>query len=96
MLDELTILPLLRVFYANSQAAASYVPKAYANKITLFRTAQSFGTRQDLTLGWSQLSAAEVEIHQVPGNHLSMMRKPDVQTLAEQLRDCIEQVNSEL
>lgn len=96
MLDELTILPLLRVFYANSQAAASYIPKAYANKITLFRTAQSFGNRQDLTLGWSQLTAAEVEIHKVPGNHLSMMRKPDVQILAEQLRDCIEQVESDL
>ncbi|WP_250125832.1 non-ribosomal peptide synthetase [Chroococcidiopsis sp. CCMEE 29] len=94
VLDELTVLPLLRVFYANSQAAARYTPKAYADKITLFRTAQPLGkVPQDTTLGWSQLTAAEVEIHQVPGNHLSMMKKPYVQVLAEQLRHCIDQVS---
>lgn len=94
VLDELTVLPLLRVFYANSQAAARYTPKAYADKITLFRTAQPLGkVPQDSTLGWSQLTATEVEIHQVPGNHLSMMKKPYVQVLAEQLRHCIEQVS---
>jgi len=91
MLDELTILPMLRVFYANSRAASSYVPKAYANRITLFRTTKLFGkAEQDSTLGWSELAAERVEVHQVPGNHLTMLRKPHVQVLAKQLRECVE------
>jgi thioesterase domain-containing protein len=93
MLDELTIFPLLRVFYANSRAAYSYVPKAYSNRITLFRTTKpSDKAKQDSTLGWSELAARGVEVHQVPGNHLTMLRKPHVQVLAKQLWECLEKV----
>jgi hypothetical protein len=31
-----------------------------------------------------------VEIHQVPGDHLSMFQEPHVQVLAEKLRACID------
>lgn len=95
LLDELMIVPMLRVFYANSQAAQRYTPKIYSDKLTLFRTTQPVGkAKQDLTLGWSQLTTKNVEVCQIPGNHLSMLRKPNVQSLAEQLQIHLERANS--
>jgi len=42
--------------------------------------------KHDSTLGWSELTVEGVEVHIVPGNHLTMLRKPNVQALAEQLK----------
>lgn len=90
LLNEGTIRPMLQVFYANNRAAQDYLPSSYSGKITLFRTAQPFGSGQDATLGWNQL-ADTVEIHPIPGNHLSMLQSPQVQILAQQLQTCLEQ-----
>ena len=38
ILNELTIRPMLKVFYANSQAVHRYVPQSYPDRITLFKT----------------------------------------------------------
>jgi len=89
VLDELAILPMLRIFYANGRAAYSYVPKVYSSRVTLLRTSQASVGEQDATLGWSELAEAGVEVHLVPGNHLTMIRKPHVQVLAKQLRECL-------
>jgi thioesterase domain-containing protein/acyl carrier protein len=92
ILSELNIRPMLRVYQANNQATLSYVPQVYPNSITLLRTSvQSSKAHQDSSLGWSQLAEGRVEIHQVPGNHLTMLRKPHVKVLANQLKICIEQ-----
>ena len=89
LLDESALSPMLQIFYANAQAAYRYVPQNYPNRITLFRAAeQSDATKQDLTLGWSAL-ARDIQLHQVPGNHLSLLKQPHVQTLAQQLKQCL-------
>ena len=89
LLDESAISPMLRIFYANAQAAYRYVPQNYPNRITLFRAAeQSDSIGQDPTLGWSVL-AGDIQLHQVPGNHLSLLKQPHVQTLAQQLGRCL-------
>ena len=87
LLDESAIAPMLRIVYANSQAAYRYVPQSYPNRVTLFKAAEqpSDSIEQSPTLGWDRL-ANEVQLHQVPGNHLSLLKQPHVQTLAEQLR----------
>ena len=86
LLDESAIAPMLRVVYANAQAASRYVPQKYLNRITLFKAdVQSNVIGQDSTLGWSAL-ASDIQLHQVPGNHLSLLKQPHVQTLAQQLR----------
>ena len=92
VLNELTIRPMLQVFYANSQAVHHYVPQLYLDRITLFRTPapSADGTPDLLTLGWQQLTGVEVEMHQIPGNHFTMLRKPQVELLAQQLQVCIE------
>ncbi|MEB3147739.1 MAG: hypothetical protein VKL60_01795 [Sphaerospermopsis sp.] len=41
--------------------------------------------------GWREMAQQGVEIHEVPGTHLSMIGEPGVQILAEKLIFCIEQ-----
>lgn len=97
ILRELTIRPMFPVFHANSQATLSYVPKTYPNRITLFRTnVQASRADHDSTMGWSELTVEGVEVHIVPGNHLTMLRKPNVQALAEQLKECFEKAKADI
>ncbi|BAY48354.1 amino acid adenylation domain-containing protein [Scytonema sp. HK-05] len=95
ILRELTIRPMLRVFHANSQATVNYVPQVYPHRITLFRTSvQSSIAEANLTMGWGEIALKGVEIHNIPGNHLTMLRKPHIQVLAEQLKACIEKTQT--
>ncbi|MUH00250.1 amino acid adenylation domain-containing protein [Scytonema sp. UIC 10036] len=91
ILRELTLRPMMNVFRANSQATLSYIPQLYPNQVTLFKSGvQSTTAHQDSSLGWEQLALGGVEVHQIPGNHLTMLRKPHVRVLAEQLQICID------
>jgi thioesterase domain-containing protein len=69
-----------------SAVGQKYVPAVYPGRLLLFRaegrTAEYGG---DLTLGWSDIARDGVVVHQVPGDHLSIMRKPQVGRLVEQL-----------
>ncbi|MBN3892533.1 MAG: amino acid adenylation domain-containing protein [Nostoc sp. JL31] len=95
LLSELAIRPMLRVFYANSQAVLNYVPQAYPKRINLFRTkVQSSIAKEDPSLGWDQIIVGGTEIHHIPGNHLTMLRKPHIQILAAQLKACIEKAQN--
>jgi thioesterase domain-containing protein len=83
---------MFTVFQANSQATLSYVPKIYPHRITLLRSGEKLSTsHQNPTLGWSELTTEQVEVIRVPGNHLTMLRKPFVEVLARHLKHCLEQ-----
>ncbi|HEY9881711.1 MAG TPA: amino acid adenylation domain-containing protein [Leptolyngbyaceae cyanobacterium] len=85
LLNESAIAPMLRIVYANSQAAYRYVPRPYSDRIALFRAVeQPESLAQDATLGWSAL-ASQIQVHEVPGNHLSLLKQPHVETLAQHL-----------
>ncbi|MBH8560937.1 amino acid adenylation domain-containing protein [Nostoc sp. CENA67] len=84
----------VQVFKANRQV--DYVShEVYPNRITLFRssemiTDEAFGQitsemAEDSAWGWDKVSAQPVDIHFVPGDHITMMTKPHVQVLAELL-----------
>ncbi|HEY9883601.1 MAG TPA: thioesterase domain-containing protein, partial [Thermosynechococcaceae cyanobacterium] len=78
LLDESAIAPMLRIVYANAQSAYHYVPQPYPDRITLFKaTEQADVFGQDSTLGWSTLTK-DVQLHSVPGNHLSLLKQPHV------------------
>ena len=87
-----------------ANAVVNYVPREiYPTKITLLRAKENIvkvdesnsevlsDILQDLHWGWSKFSAEPVNVHFVPGNHVTMMNLPQVQVLAEQLKACIEQ-----
>jgi len=88
LLDELTLDRILQIFYANSRAVLNYVPRPYPRPVTLFTTAETVARTGDPRLGWQRL-ARDINLHPVPGNHLTLLRQPHVQTLAEQLRSCL-------
>lgn len=89
ILGESAIEPLLRIVFANSQAAYRYLPKPYAHPVTLFKAIDQSDADQDLALGWSSL-ANDIRVHPVPGNHLSFLKQPHVQVLAHQLRELLD------
>jgi non-ribosomal peptide synthetase component F/thioesterase domain-containing protein/acyl carrier protein len=70
-----------------SAVGRNYVPKTYPGRLLLYRAeGRTAEYGDDLTLGWSDIAREGVMVHQVPGSHLSIMRRPNVDRLVEQLR----------
>jgi thioesterase domain-containing protein len=87
--------PFIELCKADFRATRNYVLHRYPGRITLFKPAQELAQpSSDPTLGWSQWAAGGVEIHVVPGNHASMVYKPHVEVLAEDMRTCLSQAQS--
>jgi len=85
LLDESAIAPLVHIVYANAQAAYRYRPHSYPYNLTLFKAMeQPNQLQQDATLGWNAF-AQNLQIHSVPGNHLSLLKQPHVQVLSHYL-----------
>ena len=75
----------------NYQAALNYRPQPYAGKITLFRATQRFaGAENDLFLSWDKVAGGGIEVHEVVGDHTTMMMEPFVGKLAIVLQECLE------
>jgi amino acid adenylation domain-containing protein len=89
LLDETAIHTLLTIAYAHSQAIYRYMPKPYPGTLTLFRAnEQPDALKNAPSLNWSPL-AGDIQLYPVPGNHLSLLKQPHIQTLAQQLRRCL-------
>jgi amino acid adenylation domain-containing protein len=90
---------LLRVFMANTRAR--YAPGALSPvPVTLFRATQPHphfnypapedaGALEVSTLGWHRLVSGTVSVHEVPGNHVTMLTEPHVATLAARLDEAL-------
>ena len=67
--------------------SGSYEP--YQGKITLFRALEEApGYYTDTYLGWDAIAKQGVEVHRVPGHHLSIVES---KVLADKLKICIDQ-----
>ncbi|NER24032.1 MAG: amino acid adenylation domain-containing protein [Symploca sp. SIO1C2] len=90
---------LLEIY--RTQAQIDYLPhNTSGTSITLFR-AQEVNSEQendhlsyDPAWGWNQFSDSEVEIHTIPGTHISIMTEPHVKILAEKLQTSLEQAQT--
>lgn len=94
---------LINVFKANHQTL--YISQnAYPTTIAFFQASEGYKDSivseefteivQDSTWGWSRFSAGVPKIYKVPGDHMTMMAKPHVQILGEQLRACLDEAQS--
>ena len=64
----------------------AYVPRAYPHRVTLFKATRLGGRfGKDPTMGWGLLAAGGVEMHELPGEHLTVLRQPHVNALAAAL-----------
>jgi len=68
------------------QAWSKYNPKPYEDKLILFRSEENKNASEH-DLGWGRLVRGQVEIIDAPGDHLSMLHEPHVQTLAKKLNE---------
>jgi amino acid adenylation domain-containing protein len=87
---------ILAVYRANAQAARAYTASPYPGRITLFRTAGGPDTVGGAPpdLGWGTIGGA-VEVHVVPGEHLTLLAEPNVRTLAHRLGLCLKDARAE-
>lgn len=88
----------LRVYKTNSMI--NYYPHAVIPApITLFRAEEqeqsTMPSAKEKTFGdsaawvWDRFAKGPVEVVTVPGNHTTMMKPPNVQVLAERLKECL-------
>jgi thioesterase domain-containing protein len=77
---------LEQVYNANLAALDSYRSTHYPGKVILFNaTEKDPGILPDPNYGWTGL-ADEIEIHEVAGNHDTMLAEPNVSSLASAIR----------
>jgi amino acid adenylation domain-containing protein len=82
---------LFRVYQANVQCMRAYIPRRYAGSLTLLKAdEQLFDAADSPTLGWDRLADEGVVTYVVPGNHFSLIKRPQVASLAERLRVCFD------
>ena len=91
-----TVPPALEEVQSHSYIAwMNYKPTPYPGAITLFRaTNQPLGIVPDPTLGWKDLPAGGVEIHDVPGYHAAIVSEPRVRFLVAKLRPLLEKAQN--
>ncbi len=85
---------LIELCKSDFRASRNYVLHRYPGRATLFKASENPSLNPiDPTLGWSDWAEGGVDIQIVPGNHATMVYKPNVETLARKLAACIEQVD---
>ena len=88
---------LRRVF---STTADQYELRSYPGRAALFMLTERDGMSDSLfdpalgdidpQLGWGRVVAGGVEVYELPGEHVSILREPNVRSLAEKLTNCLE------
>ena len=89
---ELQFLPraLRNVRQACSRAAGDYEVQPYPGRVTLFRVREkSADSLNDPYAIWWRMAEGGVELREINGDHLSLLKEPQVRFLAEELADCL-------
>jgi amino acid adenylation domain-containing protein len=74
----------------NYMTIKKYVPKIYPGKLTFFCAVEEVCPEENIT-GWQRLAQGGVETIEVPGDHQTMIKEPNVRGLAEALEKSIAQ-----
>ncbi|HOC37691.1 MAG TPA: beta-ketoacyl synthase N-terminal-like domain-containing protein [Thermodesulfobacteriota bacterium] len=80
---------LSRLWNHNDRAATVYRPESYPGTITHFIPCRAYSHHRGDHLGWGEIAAGGVEVHQMPIYPGGMLVEPFVGQLAEKLRGCI-------
>ncbi|MGA2413950.1 MAG: amino acid adenylation domain-containing protein [Candidatus Sulfotelmatobacter sp.] len=67
-----------------------YEPQPYSGTLVMLQSSEwPQGDYFDFTLGWKDLVRDGIEFHRIPGNHPAMFTEPNVNLVAEKLRNCL-------
>jgi thioesterase domain-containing protein len=70
---------------------------SYDGKITLFLAAErDMKGSADPVEEWQSLAKGAVQAISVPGDHVTMLREPNVRVLADKLDECLSEINRAL
>ncbi|MFB2970446.1 beta-ketoacyl synthase N-terminal-like domain-containing protein [Aerosakkonema sp. BLCC-F183] len=84
-----------QVFKLNMKAMKKYIPQVYSGQIIFFRACDRDAFNpENPELGWKDLAAGGLEIHVIPGNHITMNFAPNVDVMAQRLKTKISEVLS--
>ena len=73
--------------YARSNIYRTYRPRKFPGSIVIFRARENdwIGHKRPDDLGWGRYANGKVNVYEVPGNHLGILKRPNVQVLADAL-----------
>jgi thioesterase domain-containing protein len=77
----------VRVLGTNLIAETVYHPRPYRGLVTLFRSPVKNGV--DPYYGFGDLAIGGIEVYEVPGDHYTLLREPNVEIIAEKLKEAI-------
>jgi amino acid adenylation domain-containing protein len=78
----------------NFAAVKDYVPQTFDGDVTLF-LATDLTAAYDVHDGWRELVGGQIEVHEITGNHINIIKEPHVRLLAEKLRGCLERAQED-
>jgi aspartate racemase len=78
----------------NSLAVREYVPQVYDGHVTLFWASTDLRASVDFVEGWRALAGGGIEVHEIPGSHLDIVKEPHVQELAKKFSACLERAQA--
>lgn len=94
-LDLVQAQRLLQVFRGHILAANDYQPQSYSGTVDLFLAEAGIASDSlESIAAWQKLVPQGVNFHWIPGDHHTMVTKPNVAILAEKLQLCLEQLQS--
>jgi aspartate racemase len=73
----------------NSLAVRQYEPSVYDGYVTLFWASTDLRASVDFVEGWRELAGGGLEVHEISGTHLDIVKEPHVSELASKLRSCL-------
>jgi acyl-CoA synthetase (AMP-forming)/AMP-acid ligase II/surfactin synthase thioesterase subunit len=83
----------LGIYQSNLATLEGYTPLPYDGKIVVIRSTEvlpditgEFVYSEEQTMGWQKYTPLPIDVHFVPGNHLTMMTLPRIKALADVLR----------
>jgi thioesterase domain-containing protein len=88
---------ILELVREHRRLARRYIARPYPGRITLFRAVSSEADKEgvdDPTMGWGLFTENGVEVHTIQANHVALLARPYVETLARELQACLEQSRS--
>jgi thioesterase domain-containing protein/acyl carrier protein len=92
--DVSDIYRLFDIFKTNIRAVQNYTPQPYPNQVTLFQASELLADNiPDSAAEWRKFAPDGLEVHRMPGNHYTMIRTPQVQTVAEVLANRLNQTS---
>jgi thioesterase domain-containing protein len=79
---------MFSIYQRNVEALRHYRPQVYSDQLTLFTATPFNGSKRvDRTYEWQALTPQKLAVNMIPGNHYSILKKPNLYHLADLLKE---------